>query len=126
MVQTGPPRVLIVDDSAFMRSRIHRDLAGAGFEVVGEARNGQEAAQLYASLRPDLVTMDLTMRDHDGIEGASAILATDPCARIVLFSIVDDPAAVAEALGTGIRAYVHKGAPAELIQRLRELAHAEG
>jgi two-component system, chemotaxis family, chemotaxis protein CheY len=125
MRRAGPLRVLIVDDSAFMRSRIQRDLLGAGFEVVGEARNGQEAAQLYASLRPDLVTMDLTMREHDGIEGATAILAMDPGARIVLFSIVDDAATVAEALGVGIRAYVHKGAPTELVRRLREIGLAE-
>jgi two-component system, chemotaxis family, chemotaxis protein CheY len=125
MRRTGPLRVLIVDDSAFMRSRIQRDLSGAGFEVVGEARNGKEAAERYGSLRPDVVTMDLTMREQDGIQGATAILALDPEARIVLFSIVDDPATVAEALNAGIRAYVHKSSPAELIKRLREIGPAE-
>lgn len=125
MSQDGPFRVLVVDDSAFMRSRILRDLSSAGLQVVGEARNGQEAATLYASLRPDLVTMDLTMRDHDGIEGTKAILALDPHARIVLFSIIDDQATVEEAIRSGVRAYVHKGHPEELINQLITLGKAE-
>jgi len=121
MSSDSPLRVLVVDDSAFMRSRILRDLSNAGLEVVGEARNGLEAAELYGALRPDLVTMDLTMREHDGIEGARAILALDPEARIVLFSIIDDEEAVGDALRCGIRAYVHKSQPAELVRQLLEL-----
>ncbi len=125
MARTGPLRVLVVDDSAFMRSRIQRDLTKAGFEVVGEARNGQEAAGLYASLRPDVVTMDLTMREHDGLEGSRAILALDAGAKIILFSIVDDHAAIDEALRTGVLAYVHKGSPGELVRRLADLGAKE-
>src|SRR5512145_2514885 len=121
----GSCRVLVVDDSAFMRSRIQRDLTAAGFEIVGEARNGEEAVSLYAQLRPHLVTMDLTMRDHDGLEGVAGILRHDPEARIVLFSIVDDPVAIGEVLRAGVRAYVHKGSPAELVTRLKELAASE-
>ena len=125
MSRTGPLRVLVVDDSAIMRSRILRDLSSAGLQVVGQARNGQEAAALYGTLRPDVVTMDLTMRDHDGLEGTRAILALDPSAKIVLFSIVDDPATVDEALGSGVRAFVHKGRPADLVKRLIELGSLE-
>ena len=120
-----PLRVLVVDDSAFMRSRILRDLANAGLEVAGEARNGLEAVERYEMLRPDLVTMDLTMREHDGIEGSRAILALEPKAKIVLFSIVDDEAVIGEALRLGVRAYVHKGQPAELVRRLLELGTKE-
>jgi two-component system, chemotaxis family, chemotaxis protein CheY len=126
MDRTGPPlRVLVADDSAFMRSRIQRDLTRAGFEVVGEARDGQEAAALYASLRPDVVTMDLTMREHDGIEGSRAILALDADAKIVLFSIVDDQVAIDEALRNGVRAYVHKGSPGDLVRRITDVAAGE-
>jgi len=125
MCPRGPFRVLVVDDSSFMRSRIVRDLSAAGLQVVGEARNGKEAAELYASLHPDLVTMDMTMREHDGVEGTRAILAFDPAARIVLFSIIDDEATVQEALGCGARAYVHKGRPGELVERLLELGSQE-
>jgi two-component system, chemotaxis family, chemotaxis protein CheY len=125
MARTSPLRVLVVDDSAFMRSRIQRDLTRAGFEVVGEARNGREAADLYASLRPDAVTMDLTMREYDGLEGSRAILALDASAKIVLFSIVDDQVAIDEALCAGVRAYVHKGSPGELVRRLTDIGAEE-
>lgn len=128
MTEAGPvgegrraPRILVVDDSPFMRSRIVRDLAAGGLEVVGQARNGREAADLYAKVRPDAVTMDLTMREYDGLEGTRAIRAIDPGARIVLFSIVDDRAAVAEALAAGVVACVHKGRPGELVRCLIEL-----
>jgi two-component system chemotaxis response regulator CheY len=125
MGRNEPLRVLVVDDSAFMRSRILRDLGNAGMEVVGEARNGQEAAELYVKLRPDLVTMDLTMREHDGLEGTRSILTFDPRAKIVLFSIVDDESMVREALRSGVTAYVHKGRPDELVEKLRELGGTE-
>lgn len=125
MGQAKPLRVLVVDDSAFMRSRILRDLSNAGFEVVGEARNGLDAAEAYATLRPDLVTMDLTMRDSDGMDGARAILSLDPKARIVLFSVIDDAATIDEALRCGILAYVHKGRPGELVERLHEVGARE-
>jgi two-component system, chemotaxis family, chemotaxis protein CheY len=125
MTQTGPLRVLVVDDSAFMRSRILRDLSSAGLQVVGEARNGADAAAQYRVLRPDLVTMDLTMRDSDGLEGTRAILALDPAARVVLFSIVDDEAMVEEALRCGARAFVHKGHPERLVEQLIALGATE-
>jgi two-component system, chemotaxis family, chemotaxis protein CheY len=114
-------RVLVVDDSPFMRSRIVRDLAAGGIEVVGQARNGREAAELYARIWPDAVTMDLTMREHDGLSGTRAIRALDPAARVVLFSIVDDRAALAEAMAAGVVACIHKGRPAELVQCLLDL-----
>jgi two-component system, chemotaxis family, chemotaxis protein CheY len=115
------PRVLVVDDSSFMRSRIVRDLATGGIEVVGQARNGREAAEIYGRVWPDAVTMDLTMREHDGLEGTRAIRAIDPAARVVLFSIVDDRTAIAEAMAAGVVACVHKGRPADLVRCLLDL-----
>lgn len=120
----GAPRVLVVDDSAFMRSRVKRLLTEGGMQIIGEARDGKEAAEQYAKLRPDLVTMDLTMRGADGLVGSRAILALDPDARIVLFSIVDDAAMVREALSCGVKAYVHKSRAAELLERLRDLSRS--
>jgi two-component system, chemotaxis family, chemotaxis protein CheY len=119
------PRVLVVDDSSFMRSRIVRDLVAGGLDVVGQARNGREAAELYERERPDLVTMDLTMRDHDGLEGTRAIRALDASAKVVLFSIVDDQTALAEALAAGVVACIHKSRPAELVKSLLALAAEE-
>ena len=115
------PRVLVVDDSAFMRSRIVRDVTAAGMEVVAEARSGEEGAELYRRFRPDVVTMDLTMRGQDGLAATEAIVGADPRARIVLFSIVNDPEIVQRALDAGVSRYVHKSRPAELVTALREL-----
>lgn len=120
-MSTVAARVLVVDDSAFMRSRIKRLLSEHGLDVAGEARDGNEAAALYAELRPDAVTMDLTMRGADGLTGSRSILAQDPSAKIVLFSIVEDPEVVQEALSCGIRAFVHKSRPQELADRLCDL-----
>jgi two-component system chemotaxis response regulator CheY len=107
-----------------MRSRIVRDLAAADMEVVGEGRSGEEGLELYGRLRPDLVTMDLTMRGQDGLAATAAILSLDPRARIVLFSIVNDPEVLERALGVGVSRYVHKSRPRELVEALKELAGA--
>ncbi len=120
------PRVLIVDDSAFMRSRIHREVTAAGMQVAGEARSGQEGVELYRSLRPDLVTMDMTMRGEDGLTATRGILSADPNARVVLFSIVDDPELVKQAIAAGVKAYVHKSRPQELVEKLKVLAGLAG
>lgn len=105
-----------------MRSRIVRDVTAAGMEVVAEGRSGEEGAELYRRFRPDLVTMDMTMRGQDGLAATAAIVETDPRARIVLFSIVNDPELVERALEAGVSRYVHKSRPAELVAALRELA----
>ncbi len=118
---TARPRVLVVDDSAFMRSRIVRDVTAAGMEVVAEGRSGEEGAELYKKLRPDVVTMDLTMRGQDGLAATAAIVEADPRARIVLYSIVNDPEVIERARAMGVRRYVHKSRPAELVSVLREL-----
>ncbi len=119
-------RVLIVDDSAFMRSRIRRRIRDAGMEVVGEAREGGEAATPYAELRPDAVSMDLTMRGIDGIEGSRAILQIDPQAKIVLFSIVDDPEVLERARAFGVVEIVHKSRMGDLVDRLKHLVGEPG
>jgi two-component system chemotaxis response regulator CheY len=115
------PRVLVVDDSAFMRSRILRKLREAGLEVVGEARTGSEAIELYNRLLPDVVTMDLTMRDTDGLAASRSILRANPRAKIVLFSVVDDESVRAEAREAGVAACVHKSDSEELVRRLIEM-----
>jgi two-component system chemotaxis response regulator CheY len=115
-------RVLVVDDSAFMRTRISRHVGRAGMEVVGEARDGGEAAKLYTELRPDLVTMDLTMRGHDGLAGTEMIRQIDPRAKVVLFSIVEDPQLIEQAHNVGVEACVHKSKPKELVACLQRLS----
>ena len=83
-------RVLIVDDSTFMRKRIKNKLTDLGYQIVGEARDGDEAVEKYDSLKPDLVTMDITMRGKDGISASKEILADDPQANIIMLTMLKD------------------------------------
>lgn len=101
-------RVLVVDDSGFMRKRIIEELREQGHAIVGEARSGAEAVELYRTLRPDLVTMDITMRDKDGITAAKEILDEDPTANIVFLTILKDEKYRVEAEKLGARGFINK------------------
>jgi len=101
-------RVLVVDDSGFMRKRIVEELRAQGHSIVGEARSGNEAVQLYRTLRPDLVTMDITMRDMDGLTAAKEILEEDPEANILFLTILTDERYRTEAEKLGAKGYVNK------------------
>ena len=94
-------RVMIVDDSAFMRKRLRKEVESHGAEVIGEAKNGDEAVRLYQELKPDLVTMDVTMRGKDGLSASKEILALDSTAKIVIVTILqgEDYKKIATALG---------------------------
>ena len=80
-------RLLVVDDSSFMRNRIKEALDGGDLKVIGEAKDGDEAVALFRELKPDLVTMDVTMRNTDGFAAAEQILKEDPTARLVLLTL---------------------------------------
>jgi len=83
-------RILVVDDSAMMRKMIAKVLKENGHQVVGEGTNGEEAVSLYQSLRPDMVTMDITMRGMDGLSAGREIKKIDPGARILFLSNLDE------------------------------------
>ncbi len=83
-------RILIVEDSTMMRRVIAKVLQEAGHSVVGEAGSGLEALELYSELKPDLVTMDITMRGMDGITAARKIMDVDNNARILILSNLDE------------------------------------
>ncbi|RPF42942.1 two-component system chemotaxis response regulator CheY [Thermodesulfitimonas autotrophica] len=120
-------RVLIVDDAAFMRMMIKNILTKNGYEVVGEAENGMAAVELYKQLKPDLVTMDITMPEMDGIAGVKAIRAVDPNAKIIMVSAMGQQAMVMEAIQAGAKDFIVKPFQQERILQAMErvLARAD-
>jgi two-component system chemotaxis response regulator CheY len=101
-------RILIVDDAAFMRMMIKNIVVKHGYEVVGEAENGLQAIQLYKEVSPDLVTMDITMPEMDGIQGVKEIRKIDPNANIIVCSAMGQQAMVLEAIQSGAKDFVVK------------------
>lgn len=101
-------RVLVVDDAAFMRMMVKDILSKNGYDVVGEAENGMKAVEKFNELRPDLVTMDITMPEMDGISAVKAIKKIDPKAKIVMCSAMGQQAMVIEAIQAGARDFIVK------------------
>ncbi|MGB9712576.1 MAG: response regulator [Dissulfurimicrobium sp.] len=103
-------RLLVVDDSSFMRRHLVRFLTEAGHKVVGQGEDGRQGFDLYKKLRPDFVIMDVTMRGTDGITGARMIRDYDPGARLVFISMISDPDVIAEAKRLGAIDFIGKDA----------------
>lgn len=101
-------RVLIVDDAAFMRMMIKDILTKNGYEVVGEAENGQVAVEKYRDLKPDLVTMDITMPEMDGIAAVKEIKSEDASARVIMCSAMGQQAMVIDAIQAGAKDFIVK------------------
>ncbi|WP_404452630.1 response regulator [Virgibacillus necropolis] len=101
-------RILIVDDAAFMRMMIKDILSKNGFEVVGEAQDGAEAIERYNELTPDLVTMDITMPEMDGITSLKKIKETNPEAVIIMCSAMGQQAMVIDAIQAGAKDFIVK------------------
>ena len=101
--------LLIVDDAAFIRKKLREIIEPLEFvEIVGEAKNGQEAIDMYKDLKPDLVTMDLIMPIMGGIEAIEKIRAHDQLSKIIVISQVGDEDKVLEASEKGALDYIHK------------------
>jgi len=101
-------RILIVDDAAFMRMMIKDVLTKNGYEVTGEAENGQKAIEKYKELSPDLVIMDITMPEVDGIQAVKEIKKFDPNAKIVMCSAMGQQAMVIESIQAGATDFIVK------------------
>jgi len=101
-------RILIVDDAAFMRMMIKDILIKNGFEVVGEASDGAQAVDKYKELKPDLVTMDITMPEMDGIAALKVIREFDPNAKVVMCSAMGQQAMVIDAIQAGAKDFIVK------------------
>ncbi|WP_155922137.1 response regulator [Bacillus sp. EB01] len=101
-------RVLIVDDAAFMRMMLKDILTKNGLEVVGEAVNGADAIEKFQELNPDVVTMDITMPEMDGITAVKQIRALNPQASIIMCSAMGQQPMVLEAIQAGAKDFVVK------------------
>jgi two-component system chemotaxis response regulator CheY len=101
-------RVLVVDDSIISRNSLKAILAQGGHEVAGEAGNGEDAVTLYQELRPDIVTLDITMPRVNGLECLRRIMAADATAKVVMVSALGQGTKVLEAMESGARHYLTK------------------
>jgi Response regulator containing CheY-like receiver, AAA-type ATPase, and DNA-binding domains len=101
-------KVLIVDDAAFMRFSIRSILEKAGYEVVGEAENGAVAVVKYKECHPDIVTMDITMPEMDGIQALKSIMKFDPKANVIMMSAMGQEPMVTESIISGAKNFIVK------------------
>lgn len=108
-------RVLITDDAAFMRMMLKDILIKGGYDVVGEAINGADAIEKYKELKPDLVTLDITMPEMDGISACEGIMKYDPNAKCVMCSAMGQQAMVLSAIKAGAKDFIVKPFKAERV-----------
>jgi two-component system chemotaxis response regulator CheY len=101
-------KILIVDDAAFMRMMLKDILTKNGYEVIGEASDGNEAVSKFQELKPDLVTLDITMPNKDGIQALKDIKAIDPNALCVMCSAMGQQSMVIEAIQSGAKDFIVK------------------
>jgi len=101
-------KVLVVDDAAFMRVSISKMLTSNGYEVIGEAENGKIAIKKFQELSPDIVTMDITMPEMDGLASLKEILAVNPNANIIMISAMGQESMVREAVMAGAKGFIVK------------------
>jgi len=108
MIPGEAKRVLIVDDARIIRNILRALMQKMGLKVAGEAANGAEGIRLYDELRPDLVTMDITMPVVDGLTATKSILSADPNARIIMVTSVGQEQVMKEAILLGARDFIVK------------------
>ncbi len=101
-------RILIVDDSFYMRTMLKNMLTDAGYEVVGEAANGQQALEMAAATNPDLITLDVILPDNTGLDVLRGLRQQTPAAKVVMCSAVGQEVIVSEAIENGALAYIVK------------------
>ncbi len=101
-------RIMVVDDTLFMRQLLRGIIEEEGWEVVGEAADGSEAVEKYRELRPDVTTMDIVMPEKNGIEALAEIMDFDSSARVLVCSALGQESLVAEAKQAGAGGYLVK------------------
>jgi two-component system, chemotaxis family, chemotaxis protein CheY len=115
-------RLLVADDALIIRKIIADAAQSAGWEIAGEATNGQMAVEMYEMLRPDACTLDLVMPEYDGMHGLRGIKAVDPDAKVVIVSALDQKNVLMETFGLGVSDFIvkpfHKNMLIETLEKL--------
>ncbi|MDH4263493.1 MAG: response regulator [Spirochaetia bacterium] len=101
-------RVLLVDDLKFIKQIERKALEESGHQIVGDAKNGLEAIQLYMEIKPDIVLMDITMPEVNGLEALKKILTFDPDAKVIICSALSHEKALYQAVKSGAKEYIVK------------------
>jgi two-component system chemotaxis response regulator CheY len=101
-------RVLVIDDAAFMRRMVIDVLESGGHEVVGEGANGNDAVARYQELDPDVMTLDITMPEKDGLTALRELIAVNPSAKVVMCSALTQESKVLEAVKAGAKDFIAK------------------
>jgi len=114
--------VLIADDALFMRMMLKDILSKNGFNIVGEAENGEEAVKKFRELKPDLVLIDLLMPFTDGLSATTQILKIDPEAKVVMISALGQDSYVEKALALGAKNFIIKPfSPPTVVKTLEDI-----
>ncbi len=119
-------RLMLADDHRMLREGLRRSMAERGFEIVGEARDGSEAVDLAAAVRPDVVLMDVTMPEMDGVEATRLIKERQPEVRIVMLTMHADQDILADAIRAGANGYLVKDCSTdEIASAIETVANGE-
>jgi CheY-like chemotaxis protein len=114
-------RVLVADDSAYMRGFLSEILREEGYDVIGQAAGGYNAVEIFKALKPDIVMLDAAMPGVDGIEALKNIMAIDRAAIVIILTVVGKPQIVLEAMAGGARSYLTKPFDtANVLQAIRQ------
>ncbi len=115
-------RVLLVDDSTYIRTVLGSIIVEAGFEVVGEAADGEEAIRKYMDLKPDIILMDVIMEPMNGMAATEAILDKDPTARILMVTVLETKEILVDLIKIGAKGYITKPfSKEEIAEKIREV-----
>ncbi|MBI5142470.1 MAG: response regulator [Nitrospirae bacterium] len=101
-------RVIVADDAAFMRGSLEFIIKNAGHDVAGLAKNGEEAIRMYQELKPDVVMLDILMKQTDGLTALKAIMNADPRARVIMVTALGQETKEDEARKLGATGYIRK------------------
>jgi two-component system, chemotaxis family, chemotaxis protein CheY len=116
--------VLIVDDASFMRGSLKFIIETAGYQVIGQGKDGNEAIELYKKLKPDVVTLDILMEGMDGITALTAIKKLDPDAKVIMITALGQEEKQKEARAAGACGYIRK--PFKQVEIVEEMKRVTG